>query len=189
MDETRQSVGSSGMVSPLSFCRGEEKEESSDLTLLYAGSKGAARSLQSMDPPGAQSTPPVKEDEWDTDGFVIPSLGIMDSGESQTDPLEVVMDSEQSSFTHSNEESIYLGPHGAPRPLGPRQSELNSKQSFKHKLKEADRRYSGSGRENKVENIRALVGVGTMPPASKSSSKDWLDPHCRESEFERIDHH
>nr|GMC75546.1 uncharacterized protein LOC109187201 [Ipomoea batatas] len=140
-----------------------------------------------MDPPLVQSTPSIEEDEWDTEGFVIPSLEIGDSGESRSDP---VTDSKQSSVTQSKEENIYLGPHGAP-PSRSKQQEQNStkrKQSFKQKLKEADRKHSGVGRENKVENLRELVGGGKMPGASKSSCKDWLDPHCHESEFERRDH-
>ena len=82
---------------------------------------------------------------------------------------------------------IYLGPHGAP-PSQTRQQEQNSssrKQRFKQKLKEADGRFGGTGREDKVDNLRELVG-GKMPVnPSKSSSRDWLDPHCHESQFER----
>lgn len=86
------------------------------------------------------------------------------------------------------EESIYLGPHGAP-PSQSKQQELNfsgRKQRFKQKLKEADRKISGTGRENKLENLRELVGGGksntNMP---KGSPRDWLDPHCHESQFEK----
>lgn len=90
------------------------------------------------------------------------------------------------------EEKIYLGPHGAPPSQAKQQQQhldLNTggrKQRFKHKLKEADRKYSGTGRENKVEHIRELVGSKvsntTMP---KNSPREWLDPHCHESQFER----
>lgn len=67
------------------------------------------------------------------------------------------------------------------------QKSASRKQKFKHKLREADRVYSGSGRENKVDSLRELVGGGKMVggAASKSSPKDWLDPHCHESQFER----
>ncbi|KAF5948859.1 hypothetical protein HYC85_014816, partial [Camellia sinensis] len=86
------------------------------------------------------------------------------------------------------EENIYLGPHGAP-PSQSKQQELNSsgrKQRFKQKLKEADRRTSGTGRENKLENLRELVGDGKVPVnMSKSAPRDWLDPHCHESQLER----
>ena len=88
----------------------------------------------------------------------------------------------------SKEENIYLGPHGAP-PSQSKQQEPNPsgrKQKFKQKLKEADRRNSGSGRENKLENLRDLVGGGKTPGnMPKSSGRDWLDPHCHESQFER----
>lgn len=90
------------------------------------------------------------------------------------------------------EENIYLGPHGAP-PSQSKQQEVSSssrKQRFKQKLKEADSRNSGTGRENKVENLRELVGGGKVSVnMSKGSSKDWLDPHCHESQFERRYNH
>ncbi|RZC50560.1 hypothetical protein C5167_018997 [Papaver somniferum] len=87
------------------------------------------------------------------------------------------------------EEKIYLGPHGTP-PFQVKQQELSStsgrKQRFRQKLKDADRKYLGAGRENKVENLRELVGSSkgssSMP---KNSPRDWLDPHCDESLFER----
>lgn len=86
------------------------------------------------------------------------------------------------------EESIYLGPHGAP-PSQSRQQELNSagrKQRFKQKLKEADRRTGGPGRENKLESLQELVGGGKATGnMAKGSSRDWLDPHCHESHFEK----
>lgn len=87
------------------------------------------------------------------------------------------------------EENIYLGPHGAP-PTQAKQQEPNSssrKQKFKQKLKEADKRFSGIGRENKVDNLKELVG-GKMPVSSPKNSRDWLDLHCHESEFERRYH-
>jgi hypothetical protein len=85
------------------------------------------------------------------------------------------------------EENIYLGPHGAP-PSQSKQQEQNSagrKQKFKQKLKEADRRTSGTGRENKLESLRELVGGGKATANVKTSSRDWLDPHCHESQFEK----
>lgn len=143
-----------------------------------------------MDP--VQPTPslPVgqEDDAWDTDGFVIPSLEIEDSLISQPDVPEV---KENQSFPHKatkEEEKIYLGPHGAP-PSQVKQQEVGTigrKQRFKQKLRDADRKFTGTGRENKVENLRELVGSSkgsaTMP---KSSGRDWLDPHCHESQFER----
>ncbi|XP_074366536.1 uncharacterized protein LOC141707333 isoform X2 [Apium graveolens] len=125
----------------------------------------------------------------DTDGFEIPSLGIGDSDQGEgTTHVPEVEDLNSSSLKGDKEENIYLGPHGAP-PQQQKQQELNSsgrKQKFKQKLKEADRKTSGSGRENKLENLRDLVGgEKTVVNMSKNSPKDWLDPHCHESEFEK----
>lgn len=42
------------------------------------------------------------------------------------------------------------------------------------------------GRENKLENLRELVGAGkSSTNMTKGSSRDWLDPHCHEAEFEK----
>ncbi|PIA25604.1 hypothetical protein AQUCO_11000021v1 [Aquilegia coerulea] len=124
----------------------------------------------------------------DTDGFVIPSLGIEDSEISQPDVSEVKNKPSSPNKVTIEEDKIYLGPHGAP-PSQVKQQELATsgrKQRFKQKLREADRKFTGSGRENKVENLRELVGSSkgnaTMP---KSSARDWLDPHCHESQFQR----
>ncbi|KAJ4725277.1 Na-translocating NADH-quinone reductase subunit A [Melia azedarach] len=141
-----------------------------------------------MDSSPVHTTPPVEEeDEWDTEGFVIPSLGIGDRDESKSDALEAES-SKPPSPKAKKEENIYLGPHGAP-PSQSKHQELNSssrRQRFKQKLKEADRRTSGSGRENKVENLRELVGGGKLSVnMSKGSTRDWLDPHCQESQFEK----
>ncbi|XP_054818082.1 uncharacterized protein LOC129317741 [Prosopis cineraria] len=135
------------------------------------------------------TTPPVdhEEDEWDTDGFVIPSLGIGNPDESRPAP---VIESSNSPAQPKKEENIYLGPHGAP-PSHSKQQELNSmsrKHRLKQKLKEADKKTSsGAGRENKIDNLRELVGGGGRESRSmsKGSQKDWLDPHCHESQFER----
>lgn len=133
-----------------------------------------------------QTTAFIAEDEWDNDGFVIPSLEIGDSGQGKAD-APTIEESKPSSYKAGKEENIYLGPHGAPPQLT--KQELNPsgrKQKFKQKLKEADRRISGSGRENKLENLRDLVGGGKIVAnMSKSSPRDWLDPHCQESQFER----
>jgi hypothetical protein len=86
------------------------------------------------------------------------------------------------------DEKIYLGPHGAP-PSQSKQQELNStgrKQRFKQKLKEADQRSSGTGRENKLESLKELVGGGKgTVNTMKGTSREWLDPHCHESQFEK----
>ncbi|XP_039072300.1 uncharacterized protein LOC120219546 isoform X1 [Hibiscus syriacus] len=131
-----------------------------------------------------------QEDEWDTDGFVIPSLGIEEPEkiESDTSDVETSKPHSQQLVQTKKEENIYLGPHGAP-PSQSRQQELNlssRKQRFKQKLKEADRRIGGAGRENKMENLKELVGGGKASPnMSKGSHRDWLDPHCDESQFDK----
>ncbi|PSR85394.1 Pre-mRNA-splicing factor like [Actinidia chinensis var. chinensis] len=141
-----------------------------------------------MDPSSLQSNPSFgdEDDEWDTDGFVIPSFGVGDSDSSQTNAPQ--LDLQPPSPKVKKDEDIYLGPHGAP-PSQSKPQELNSsgrKQRFKQKLKEADRRISGSGHENKLENLRELVGGGKATlNMSKVSSRDWLDPHCHESQFEK----
>ncbi|KAL0907194.1 hypothetical protein M5K25_025744 [Dendrobium thyrsiflorum] len=124
----------------------------------------------------------------DTEGFVIPSLTVGDSGLSNWDE-PILKDLKPPAKGVKEEEKIYLGPHGAP-PAQAKQQDLNAagrKQRFKQKLKEADHKYSGTGRENKVETIRELVGgkvrSKTMP---KNSPREWLDPHCHESHFERM---
>ncbi|XP_015867180.3 uncharacterized protein LOC107404705 [Ziziphus jujuba] len=142
-----------------------------------------------MDPSPVQTTPSLEEeeDEWDNDGFVIPSLGIGDS--DQTNPgAPTVEASKPPSSKAKIDENIYLGPHGAP-PSQSKQQEATSstrKQRFKQKLKEADRKISGTGRENKLENLRELVGVGKAGSnMAKTSTREWLDPHCHESQFDK----
>ncbi|XP_008790334.2 uncharacterized protein LOC103707578 [Phoenix dactylifera] len=140
-----------------------------------------------MDPSLTQPAPEVEEDEWDTDGFVIPSLNVGDSDFGKPD-VPGVTDPKPPPKAVKEAEKIYLGPHGAP-PSQAKQLELNAagrKQRFKQKLKEADRKFSGTGRENKEESLRQLVGSkvsgATMP---KTSPRDWLDLHCHESQFEK----
>uniref|UniRef100_A0A1D1ZJ66 Ribosomal RNA small subunit methyltransferase H n=1 Tax=Anthurium amnicola TaxID=1678845 RepID=A0A1D1ZJ66_9ARAE len=140
-----------------------------------------------MDPTLNQPAPPVEEvDEWDTDGFVIPSLSGGDSELGNPFVPEVTEPKPPSKAI--KEEKIYLGPHGAPPSQAKNQDHNHSghKQRFKNKLKEADRKLAGTGRENKVETLRELVGGKvTSLTMSKGSPRDWLDPHCHESQFER----
>ncbi|KAF8410862.1 hypothetical protein HHK36_003399 [Tetracentron sinense] len=144
--------------------------------------------LRSMDPSTVQTTPSIEEDEWDTDGFVIPSLAVGDLEQSKTDAPEVEDLKPSSPKAKKEEEKIYLGPHGAP-PSQTKQQELQTagrKQRLKQKLKEADRKITETGRENKVDNLRELVGKGKASAnMSKSSPREWLDPHCHEFISER----
>ncbi|CAH8366576.1 unnamed protein product [Eruca vesicaria subsp. sativa] len=123
------------------------------------------------------------DDEWDTDGFVIPSLEIEQDkvNDSQHDT------SKPSPPQIKAEESIYLGPHGGAPSSQPQDGNVSSrKQRFKQKLKEADQKMNVSGRENKVANLRELVGgVEKGSNISNGVSRDWLDPHCHESQFEK----
>ncbi|XP_071703627.1 uncharacterized protein [Rutidosis leptorrhynchoides] len=133
----------------------------------------------------AHNTPTIDEDEWDTDGFVIPSLEIEDANNSIINAPQV--EDSKAKIEAKKEENIYLGPHGAPPSQAkPDVNSFGRKQRFRQKLKDADKKISGSGRENKLENLRDLVGGSKMNSnISKSSPKDWLDPHCNESQFEK----
>ena len=88
----------------------------------------------------------------------------------------------------TREENIYLGPHEAPSSQS-KQQEPNSaghKQPFKQKLKEADERTSETGWENKLESLKELVVSGKATSnMAKGSTRDWLDPHCHESQFKK----
>ncbi|GAA0173071.1 hypothetical protein LIER_41453 [Lithospermum erythrorhizon] len=142
--------------------------------------------MSSMENSSLQTTSSViEDDEWDNDGFVIPSFEIEEDDESKHDPK--VEDTKQSLVQESKEDNIYLGPHGAPPSQSKQeQNSSNRKQKLKQKLRDADKRNINSGRENKVDNLRELVGVGRRSVnTAKSSPRDWLDPHCHESEFER----
>ncbi|KAF3561391.1 hypothetical protein DY000_02017276 [Brassica cretica] len=119
----------------------------------------------------------------DTDGFVIPSLEIKQENVNDAEPDT----SKPSSPQIKAEGNIYLGPHGGAPPSQLQDGNASSrKQRFKQKLKEADQKMNVSGRENKVANLRELVGgVEKGTNVSKDVSRDWLDPHCHESQFEK----
>ncbi|KMZ61085.1 hypothetical protein ZOSMA_54G00140 [Zostera marina] len=138
------------------------------------------------------------DDEWDTDGFVIPSLTVGDLNYADSD-IKVVDKEDTISpplLEERKEEEIYLGPHGAPHSQSKQHQDLNSsyKKRFKNKLKEADWRHSGHSRENKVETLRELVGgsggdkVSSSRTMQQKSSSGWLDQHCNEWQFEKHPH-
>ncbi|KNA23863.1 hypothetical protein SOVF_020840 [Spinacia oleracea] len=139
-----------------------------------------------MDQSSLHSTSAVEEDdEWDTDGFVIPSLGIENPDQIDSEPPTVEVT--KSPPLKDKLEKIYLGPHGAPPQQKQQEPNLtNRKQRFKQKLKEADKRIGSTGRENRLESLRELVGGSgkSSGKMAKGSSKDWLDPHCDESLFD-----
>ncbi|GJS13626.1 hypothetical protein Tco_0408098 [Tanacetum coccineum] len=82
--------------------------------------------------------------------------------------------------------NIYLGPHESP-PSQAKQEYIDPswwKQRFKQKLKDADQRKSGSRRENKMENLRDLMGGSkTSVNTSKSSSRDVMSLNLRAESF------
>ncbi|KAL6894660.1 hypothetical protein ACP4OV_008758 [Aristida adscensionis] len=144
-------------------------------------------------PSAAETDPPLdasadaEEDEWDADGFVIPDVTTQD--DNATEPsVPKATDPEP---PQEKDEKIYLGPHGAP-PSQAKQQDLNTvgrKQRFRNKLKEADKKFTGNAQENKEETLRELMGTrANIVGTPKSSPRDWLDPHCRESEFDRKSH-
>ncbi|KFK27150.1 hypothetical protein AALP_AA8G341700 [Arabis alpina] len=138
-----------------------------------------------MDTSVTQTTLPSEEDdEWDTDGFVIPSLEVEEDMVNNDSEVET---SNPPSLKIEDEENIYLGPHGAPPSQQQDSNTSSRKQRFKQKLKEADQKMNVSGRENKMANLRELVGGDTEKGANmgKGVSRDWLDPHCHESQFEK----
>ncbi|XP_042452780.1 uncharacterized protein LOC122037387 [Zingiber officinale] len=104
-----------------------------------------------MDPSLNRSAAEVEEDEWDTDGFVIPSLTIEDSDFANTNVPAVTEPIPHETATKETEK-IYLGPHGAPPQAKQQESNATGhKQRSKHKLREADQRWhSGIGRGTKT---------------------------------------
>ncbi|KAL4316890.1 hypothetical protein HN51_070863 [Arachis hypogaea] len=95
---------------------------------------------------------------FDTDEFVIPSLKI-DSDQSKSHIPSIK--SSNSATKVKKEENIYLGPHRIPPSQSKQETNPpNQKLRLKQKLKEVDKRNSGTGRENKVDNLRELVGGG-----------------------------
>lgn len=89
----------------------------------------------------------------------------------------------------SGSENIYLGPHGAPPQYARGQDSstpANRKQRLKQKLKDAEKKASIAGRENKVEVLQDLMGSKPgVGPTSRGPETEWLDPYCHESHFER----
>ncbi|CAM0955598.1 unnamed protein product [Alopecurus aequalis] len=129
-------------------------------------------------PSPAEASPPLdsaaSDEEWDDDDDDVTTHNVAKAKDPK--PQQAI------------EEKIYLRPHGAP-PCQAEQQELSTvgrKQRFRNKLKEADRKSTGNVQENKVESLRELMGARTdNTGVAKSSRRDWLDPHCHESEFDR----
>jgi len=145
-----------------------------------------------MDPVlnGAASSP-SEDDEWDADGFEIPSLDAgrpaEPSRKERTQSEETYRPSYQR--TVAGTEHIYLGPHGAPPQYGRGGQDStapNRKQRLKQKLKDRESKSSASSRENKVEVLQDLMGSKSGGgPTPRGAESEWLDPYCHESQFER----
>lgn len=139
-----------------------------------------------MDPAKIPDTP--LEQEWDADDFEIPSLKVEKEESSKADFNKAKKPVIRKEKPDSG--PIYLGPHGAP-PSQLKQQELNSasgkKNKRKQKLKDSEKKGTSFGRENKVDMLRDLMGgKGSQHQNSRGTSSDWLDPHCHESQFERL---
>ncbi|KAH6558218.1 hypothetical protein KP509_1Z073400 [Ceratopteris richardii] len=123
----------------------------------------------------------------DADDFEIPSLKLEKADlekeeKNRTKKITVQKDKSESG-------PIYLGPHGAP-PSHLKQQESTAggkKTKRKQKLKDSEKKSASFGRENKVDILRDLMGSkGQIQAAHNGSPSEWLDPHCHESQFERL---
>jgi hypothetical protein len=148
-----------------------------------------------MDPSfcsGAASSSPSEDDEWDAEGFEIPSLEanrpVAPTQKERSESTESFRPAFQRTVIGS--ENIYLGPHGAP-PQQTRGQEsavttaTSRKQRLKQKLKDAEKRVAVTGRENKVEVLQDLMGSKHESVMAPRNSEEWLDPYCHESQFKR----
>ncbi|MCL7028442.1 hypothetical protein MKW94_023630 [Papaver nudicaule] len=94
-----------------------------------------------MDQNTVQSTSQMEEDEWDADGFVIPSLSVGESDPSKLDVPEVKDDKVSSSKVSEQDKDIYLASQGMPPSQVNGQELIFSsgyKQWIKQKLNEAE---------------------------------------------------
>ncbi|KAJ7285464.1 hypothetical protein O6H91_Y155000 [Diphasiastrum complanatum] len=105
-----------------------------------------------MDPTLAPVLASAKDEEWDAEGFEIPSLHKAKGVSGRKERTKA--DNSSKSSLHKVKgisEHIYLGPHGA-KPIQSKQQEVNSsakKQWLKQKPKDADKKVAlpGHGHE------------------------------------------
>ncbi|KAL6594110.1 hypothetical protein ACP70R_049011 [Stipagrostis hirtigluma subsp. patula] len=92
-------------------------------------------------------------DDWDNDGFVIPSLSVEESDLGDWEASRV-SDPQPPPKPTKDTENIYLGPHGAPpsRAKKPEDTSATTGYRDKNKVKEADQKVFGTGRNNKGGN-------------------------------------
>ncbi|KAK3146972.1 hypothetical protein QOZ80_3BG0276000 [Eleusine coracana subsp. coracana] len=132
-----------------------------------------------MDPhrlTGAAVTDTDDVDDWDNDGFVIPSLSVEESDLGDWEASRASDPQPPPKQPAKDTENIYLGPHGAPpsRAKKPEDSSATTGYRDKNKVKEADQKAFGPGRNNKGGNpgdFRATM----LPTMSRTATKDPLD--------------
>ncbi|KAF0921807.1 hypothetical protein E2562_020101 [Oryza meyeriana var. granulata] len=112
-----------------------------------------------LNPPTASDA--AADDDWDNDGFVIPSLSVK---ESDLGDWEVARDSHPQPPPKATKdtEKIYLGPHGAPPSRSKKQEDTAAAPGYreKSKVKEADQKVLGTGRDNKGGNFHRYNNAG-----------------------------
>lgn len=94
------------------------------------------------------------DDDWDNDGFVIPSLSVEESDLGDWEAAQVSRPQPPPKATKDTEK-IYLGPHGAPPSRAKKQEDTAAAATGyrdKSKVKEADQKVLGTGRDNKGGN-------------------------------------
>ncbi|XP_051214737.1 uncharacterized protein [Lolium perenne] len=112
-----------------------------------------------MDPhrlncPAAADADTADTEDWDNDDFVIPSLSVeeSDQGDWEVSQASAPQPPPKQEPTKDTE-NIYLGPHWAAPSRGKKQEEALATSGYHDKnikVKEADRKVSGTGRDNKV---------------------------------------
>ncbi|KAL6878178.1 hypothetical protein ACP4OV_012348 [Aristida adscensionis] len=92
-------------------------------------------------------------DDWDNDDFVIPSLSVEESDIGDWEASRASEPQPTPKLTKDTE-NIYLGPHGAPpsRAKKPEDTSATTGSRDKNKVKEADQKVLGSGRNTKGGN-------------------------------------
>ncbi|WVZ57259.1 hypothetical protein U9M48_007664 [Paspalum notatum var. saurae] len=92
-------------------------------------------------------------DDWDNDGFVIPSLSVEESdlGDWETSRASDPQPPPKRQATKDTE-NIYLGPHGAPPSRAKKPEDTSPTAGYRdknNKAREADQKTFGTGRNNK----------------------------------------
>uniref|UniRef100_A0A0D9VV81 Uncharacterized protein n=1 Tax=Leersia perrieri TaxID=77586 RepID=A0A0D9VV81_9ORYZ len=121
-----------------------------------------------MDPhhlnrPTAEDTS-AADDDWDNDGFVIPSLSVEESDLGDWEVARVSHPQPPPKATKDTER-IYLGPHGAPPSRAKKQEDTAAAGAAtgyrdRSKVKEADQKVFGTGRDNKGGNYNRYNNAG-----------------------------